>query len=826
MAVSLKKTILIGLGGTGIKSAVYIKRELVKQFRGKVPPIIRILGFDTDVPQKQQLRLEERDIYLEEDREGFHITLNQPDVFVRENDLVKNWAPPEHMISYQDISRGTGAERPSGRLALFANAPTVYGEIEQAWKDVTSKRAALATETMDIEISSDDTVDIYIVCSLAGGTGSGMFLDMGYMCRHKAGSVHRVFGFFLLPGVFGEEALNYYCPGNGYAALKELDYWINQDKPVEVSYPGVNVPILWGGGQRNKPFDYIYLVDDEAENPKVDRMTRVDDAVNFMASGVFLHMMIESGTGSTGTFYPNLDKLLQQQQPWRGKGNKPRYMGFGISSLEMPFDRTINFAVDQTILELIQELLLGDPERAIAGEALDTYVAERLRIEDLTANAFGVEPLTQAPDPGIKRPEKKPENASLIIGWKASQVADFRERCKSNADFESDAFSSAVAKVQSSIAEQVEHILDSSQGIEDAIRFVEKLQAHLSNENQRLEARINDLNVQEAEIKNRDTSIETSIREAFRQSRRRRAVTAAIDEAKSLIRSWSELNVELYRSKLYQELLLRAKRYARLHMDQLKKLRILLTQLERQLRYQTEMKRAPVIGDIFVTKLEKDFLDPSINQVRADIGTNFLTQAIKEKIEAGAMEIPGDGFPTLTALNTLSADDFISWLRPIIRNEFVSRKADTIEDVFQELAESEAGYEKTATEILDFIKGTQPYWPVEVPTEEQRKIANLYVAALPNRPGGLDASFFARIIEDNDMKQVHPAVSWEQNRIRLLRLRVAAPLHAFRTQERYRLRYLEIEGQDAEGRDFTHHIHKDWIGPNSILPDIFPEGGT
>jgi len=56
-----------------------------------------------------------------------------------------------------------------------------------------------------------------------------------------------------------------------------------------------------------------------------------------------------------------------------------------------------------------------------------------------------------------------------------------------------------------------------------------------------------------------------------------------------------------------------------------------------------------------------------------------------------------------------------------------------------------------------------------------------------------------------------------------LRLRVAAPLHAFRTQERYRLRYLEIEGKDAKDRDFTHHIHKDWIGPNSILPDIFPE---
>ena len=78
-------------------------------------------------------------------------------------------------------------------------------------------------------------------------------------------------------------------------------------------------------------------------------------------------------------------------------------------------------------------------------------------------------------------------------------------------------------------------------------------------------------------------------------------------------------------------------------------------------------------------------------------------------------------------------------------------------------------------------------------------------------------------MKDNDMKRVYPALSWEKNRIRLLRLRVAAPLHYFRPLKSYRLRYLEIEGKDAKDRDLTHHIHKDWIGPNSILPDIFPE---
>jgi hypothetical protein len=810
--------------GTGIKSTVYIKRELVRQFRGKVPPIIRILGFDTDVPQKQQLKLEDRNVYLEEDTEGFHITLDQPDVFVRENDLVKSWAPPEKMISYQDISRGTGAERPSGRLALFANAPTVYGEIEEAWRNITGKRAKIATENMGIELSSDKTVDIYIVCSVAGGTGSGMFLDIGYICRHIAGSLrHRVFGFFLLPRVFGEKGGNYYCSGNGYAALKELDYWVNEDKPVEVSYPGVNERIFWGG-QKNKPFDYICLVDDESEEEESERITSVADAVNFMASGVFLHMMIESGTGSTGSFYPNLDRLLLQQQPWLGKGNKPRYMGLGIRSLEMPFDRTIDFAVDQTILELIQKLHFGDPERTIAGETLDTYVSERLRIEGLAGNAFGVEPLAQAPEPEIKQPWRGSENASRIIDWKTTQVADFREECKNNADLESEAFTSAVVKVQSSIAEQVEHMLDSDQGIEQTIKFLKELQEHLSNRNLSLVARITDLNVQKAEMKNRDSAVEDLINEAFQQHHRKQAVQKAIEEAKRLIRDdWSEFTVELYCSNVHQELLLRAKRYVELHLKQLEKLRLLLVELEGRLQAQTEEKRAPVWGDIFTAELSEDFLDPSINQVKAGIGTDFLIQATREKIEAGAIRTSGEGFSALTALNILSSDDFISWLRPIIKNEFILRKADTIEDVFEELAKSETGREKTADELLSFIKDTTAYWPVTVPTEEQRKVEDLYVAALPDRPGGSDESTFRRVVEEKYPEKVHFAVSWEKNRIRLLRLRIAAPLHHFRPQKRYKLRYLEIEGKDIEGRNYTHHIHKDWIGPNSILPDIFPE---
>lgn len=821
MAVRLKKTILIGLGGTGIKSTVYIKRELVRQF-GKVPPIVRILGFDTDVPLKQSLKLDGQDIILEENEESFHLTLAQPDVFVQKNDLVKSWAPPEKMISYQDISNGTGAARPSGRIALFANAPTVYGEIEEAWSAVTSKIAALATEKMGISISDDDSIDIYIVCSLAGGTGSGMFLDAGYMCRHIAGALkHRIFGLFLLAGVFKDPALNIFCPGNAYAALKELDYWVNQDKSVEVSYPGVNPSIQWGG-QRNIPFNYIYLVDEEAENQERDRITRVDDAVNFMSTGIFLHMMIESGTGTIGAFLPDLGKLLLTQAPFLGKGNKPRYMGFGISNLEMPFDRTIDFAVDQTMLDLIQKLLVGEPEGAIAGEALDRYVTERLRIKDLAETAFNLEPLAQTPDHGIRQTWKSPENASRLIDWKNTQVADFRAECKNNADVKSEAFTSTVAEVQSSVAEQVKYMLDSGQGIGNTIGFLEKLDEYLSSENQGLEVRINALAGQEVEIKHRDTSVDHSIIDAFRQRHRRQAVEAAIAEAKSLIAAWSEHNANLYRAKIHKELLLRAKRYIAQHLNVLRKLGLRLTELESRLLSQTEMKRPDVVGDIFTTELRKDFLDPSINQVKAGIGTDFLIQAIREKIEAGAMRTSGEGFSTLTALNTLSLDDFIGWLRPFIKSEFISRRADTIEDVFKELAMSESGREKTTAEILKFIKETQVYWPVDVPPEVQRTIANLYVATLPDLPGGLDESTFREILEEND-KKVHLAVSWEKTRIRLMRLRVAAPLHHFRPLKNYKLRYLEIEGKDVKGREFTHHIHKDWIGPNSILPDIFPE---
>lgn len=48
MAIKLRKTLFIGLGGTGIDTLLHNKRRLVETYGGTIPPMIGFIGVDTD----------------------------------------------------------------------------------------------------------------------------------------------------------------------------------------------------------------------------------------------------------------------------------------------------------------------------------------------------------------------------------------------------------------------------------------------------------------------------------------------------------------------------------------------------------------------------------------------------------------------------------------------------------------------------------------------------------------------------------------------------------------------------------------------------------
>ena len=228
-------SLCIGIGGTGIAALAQLKREVFRQLKPDDPdsPIpqyqhIRFLAIDAEEPEERgaqnaaDLRMEER------------FSIAMPDLAVAlkknsmENDPVMSWMEVDK-IRQMSIVQGTGGVRQVGRFLLLSKADALREQIK--------RQCTAALQGMP------PFLNIFVLTSLSGGTGSGCFLDVCYIVRDVMKELElesEIDGLFFLPdvatanpAVAAVPAVVEHCFANGYAALKELDYlmdlWEEQD---------------------------------------------------------------------------------------------------------------------------------------------------------------------------------------------------------------------------------------------------------------------------------------------------------------------------------------------------------------------------------------------------------------------------------------------------------------------------------------------------------------------------------------------------------------------------------------------------------------------
>ncbi len=88
---------------------------------------------------------------------------------------------------------------------------------------------------------------IFITCSIVGGTGNGMILDLVAMVKDifkDYWPVPRIYGILVLPSAFKRVVYNRNARANAYAALKEIDYFMsgNDFKATYPSGHSVHIP--------------------------------------------------------------------------------------------------------------------------------------------------------------------------------------------------------------------------------------------------------------------------------------------------------------------------------------------------------------------------------------------------------------------------------------------------------------------------------------------------------------------------------------------------------------------------------------------------------
>ncbi|MEA5259150.1 tubulin-like doman-containing protein [Arcicella aquatica] len=175
----------------------------------------------------------------------------------------KSWIPNElTKMSHHEVVSGAGGKPAMGRLILWGNFKSVYNNIKNTIKDAETnahdinKRIANEGGNID-DIQNGIEPIIYIVGSLTGGTGSGMFIDIAMMVLQMGYS--NIFGLLLLPPKIDGHTIYNMSYGNAYGALKALSKFDHNDKKDIIyneKWPnGLTSPIA-----TQSPFKFIQFI--------------------------------------------------------------------------------------------------------------------------------------------------------------------------------------------------------------------------------------------------------------------------------------------------------------------------------------------------------------------------------------------------------------------------------------------------------------------------------------------------------------------------------------------------------------------------------------
>lgn len=432
MKASLRRSIIIGLGGTGILTVLQAKKSLY-QYYGDIPPCVRFLVFDTDRYKKDQFfirvqTLEGMKLLNLEPHEFVYLDVKNPLDLVKMSPSIASWFPDT--LPVKAIIDGAGAIRAVGRLALHAHANDVVKSLSNLIDPLRDLKLGENMEKQGFSLLPGEDIDIYIVGSLAGGTGSGCFLDIAFLMRFLTrGQVTRNYAFLILPWIFRGLPATHRANSNTYSALKELDYYMSVDYKKETfQFKFGTETILI----EKPPFDVVNLIDGRNENN--ENVKGAGGAEGIKNLCWIVGSSIGLNIGAIGTqnqsALSNLAVLLGIQTPADWGGKNAFYSSFGTSSIIYPVEKhysrcwgeyaslLLDDAIrkirkeDKDISEDVQKDVLSFVTEASLNDQNDNIIDSLIRPDDVDTS-----PLI---------PEGVSENE--LDDWWKREISDFENR--------------------------------------------------------------------------------------------------------------------------------------------------------------------------------------------------------------------------------------------------------------------------------------------------------------------------------------------------------------------------------------------------------------
>ena len=330
-------TIIIGLGGVGSEVTAMTEERLRSappNYRGELQKQLRFAVVDTDV---SALR--------ERQRSGFQGTIIQisdnmtVEQYLHYDQEAREWFPPCQILSRKTLTEGAGQVRAISRLAL--------GLALQKRDCLKPLYDAIDGLHLIGETNSEQPTRVVIISSLAGGTGSGIYLPFAMhlqeYLKRKYRNAQPIFkGFFILPSFFepiAEGAELRSLNANGYAAIKELNaFTLMQDRQIEPwQYPDIKIDLVDSHEQLcsyvTSPYDLCFLF--EMQNQDDKHLLNFEESKRNVANCVWMQT-VNPLLDQNGSLEDNLFKIVSTAS--RDKRYN-RFAGMGIARIIYPYKK-------------------------------------------------------------------------------------------------------------------------------------------------------------------------------------------------------------------------------------------------------------------------------------------------------------------------------------------------------------------------------------------------------------------------------------------------------------------------------------------------------
>lgn len=294
----IRPTLYIGIGGTGKEIILRLRRRILQTlWNGKriedfeAFPVVDFLYFDTFTGKAEEAKRHDGEGAAEDPIQKL-VELSSSSCIQKRLEINKYlqgreieryphvgaWLPKGELQSIR-AEDGAGQVRPVSRLLFFDEVKNIRDSITAKAKQLLVNVGNERLNELGLEIERE--VQIVVLTSLAGGTGSGCFLDMGYLCKTLQNPrPGQVVLYAIAAGAFS--GLNERVLANTYAAMMELEYCMNtaaQQPYVEAWTDQIRI------GSVKHPYDDVYLFDNE--NIEHQRTSNRDYLYSMIADQLF-----------------------------------------------------------------------------------------------------------------------------------------------------------------------------------------------------------------------------------------------------------------------------------------------------------------------------------------------------------------------------------------------------------------------------------------------------------------------------------------------------------------------------------------------------------